>query len=143
MYDFNKNGKIVLTTYKGDQQMKLTFLGADHEVTGSCHYLNTNGKNILIDCGLEQGPDLYTNQDLSVNAAEIDFVLLTHAHIDHTGYLPRFCKQGFSGKIHCTDATFDLCQILLRDSAHLQEKDAEWANKKGFSNFKTCDFENN
>ena len=79
--------------------MKLEFIGAAHEVTGSCHYLNACGKNILIDCGLEQGPDLYENQELPVPASEIDYVLLTHAHIDHSGKIPLLCRQGFAGEI--------------------------------------------
>ena len=87
--------------------MKLEFIGAAHEVTGSCHYLNACGKNILIDCGLEQGPDLYENQELPVSAGEIDYVLLTHAHIDHSGKIPLLCRQGFAGEIITTFATSD------------------------------------
>ena len=75
--------------------MKLTFIGAAHEVTGSCHLLQACGRNILIDCGMEQGPDLYENQELPVNAGDIDYVLLTHAHIDHSGKLPLLAKEGF------------------------------------------------
>ena len=111
--------------------MKLEFIGAAHEVTGSCHYLNACGKNILIDCGLEQGPDLYENQELPVSAGEIDYVLLTHAHIDHSGKIPLLCRQGFAGEIITTFATSDLCNIMLRDSAHIQEFEAEWRNRKG------------
>ena len=77
--------------------MKLTFVGAAHEVTGSCHFLQTAGKNILIDCGMEQGPDLYENPGLPIPANEVDYVFLTHAHIDHSGMLPRLAKDGFKG----------------------------------------------
>ena len=116
---------------KGDEFMKLTFIGAAHEVTGSCHLLQACGKNILVDCGLEQGPDLYENQDIPVNAADIDYILLTHAHIDHSGKIPFLCKHGFQGEIVTTFATSDLCNIMLRDSAHIQEFEAEWRNRKG------------
>jgi len=118
---------------------KLTFFGATGNVTGSRFLLELRGKKLLIDCGLFQGPKQHRlkNWDtFPVPPAEIDKVLLTHAHIDHTGYLPRFCKAGFSGLVHCTHATHDLCHILLKDSAHLQEEDAYWANKKGFSKHK-------
>ena len=111
--------------------MKLIFIGADHEVTGSCHLVEACGKNILVDCGMEQGPDLYENQELPVGAGEIDFVLLTHAHIDHSGKIPMLCKEGFHGDIVSTFATSDLCNIMLRDSAHIQEFEAEWRNRKG------------
>lgn len=110
--------------------MKLTFIGAAHEVTGSCHLLEANGKNILVDCGMEQGPDLYENQEIPVSASEIDYVLLTHAHIDHSGLIPLLCKHGFKGEIVTTFATADLCNIMLRDSAHIQEFEAEWRNRK-------------
>lgn len=110
--------------------MKLTFIGAAHEVTGSCHLLEANGKNILIDCGMEQGPDLYENQEVPVAAGEIDYILLTHAHIDHSGLVPMMCKHGFKGDVVTTFATADLCNIMLRDSAHIQEFEAEWRNRK-------------
>ena len=97
--------------------MKLTFIGAAHEVTGSCHLLETNGKHILIDCGMEQGPDLYENQELPIAPGDIDFILLTHAHIDHSGLIPLMVKNGFKGQIVTTFATADLCDIMLRDSA--------------------------
>lgn len=115
---------------KGVEYMKLTFIGAAHEVTGSCHLLEANGKNILIDCGMEQGPDLYENQELPVAAGDIDYILLTHAHIDHSGLIPLLCKHGFKGEIITTFATADLCNIMLRDSAHIQEFEAEWRNRK-------------
>ena len=110
--------------------MKITFLGATHEVTGSCTLIEAGGKNILIDCGMEQGPDIFVNQDIPVNPGSIDCVLLTHAHIDHSGKLPLLCKNGFQGKIYATDATCNLCRIMLRDSAHIQEFEAEWRNRK-------------
>ncbi|WP_368234529.1 MBL fold metallo-hydrolase RNA specificity domain-containing protein [Anaerotruncus rubiinfantis] len=111
--------------------MKLSFLGATHEVTGSCHYLQACGKKILIDCGMQQGPDEYEHQELPVAPGEIDFVLLTHAHIDHSGRLPLLAKYGFRGPVVTTSATADLCGIMLRDSAHIQEFEAEWKNRKG------------
>lgn len=111
--------------------MKLTFIGAAHEVTGSCHFLQVAGKNILVDCGMEQGPDLYENPGLPIPENEVDYVLLTHAHIDHSGMLPKLVKNGFKGQIFATYATADLCNIMLRDSAHIQEFEAEWRNRKG------------
>lgn len=111
--------------------MKLTFIGATHEVTGSCSYLNACGKNIVIDCGMEQGPNMFENEPLPIPAGQIDHVLLTHAHIDHSGLLPLLAKNGFKGSIHSTEATADLCNIMLRDSAHIQEFEAEWHNRKG------------
>ena len=98
--------------------MKLTFIGAAHEVTGSCHYLEACGKHILIDCGLEQGPDLYENQEIPINPSMIDYILLTHAHIDHSGKIPLLVKNGFKGEIICTFATSDLCRSYL----HLQQQ---------------------
>jgi metallo-beta-lactamase family protein len=111
--------------------MKLTFLGATHEVTGSCFYLEACGKSILIDCGMEQGVDTYENQEIPVTSADIDMVLLTHAHMDHSGKLPLLYSEGFRGNIHATGATSALCNIMLRDSAHIQMAEAEWKNRKG------------
>lgn len=110
--------------------MKITFLGATHEVTGSCTLIETKGKNILIDCGMEQGADIFVNQEIPVNAGNIDCVFLTHAHIDHSGKLPLLCKNGFDGKIYATEETVNLCKIMLMDSAHIQEFEAEWRNRK-------------
>lgn len=110
--------------------MRLTFIGAAHEVTGSCFYLNACGKNILIDCGMEQGPDEYENQEIPVNPSDIDYVLLTHAHIDHSGNLPLLYARGFRGTVFTTGATHSLCDIMLRDSAHIQMFEAEWRNRK-------------
>ena len=86
---------------KGVDCMKLRFIGADHEVTGSCHLIEACGKNILVDCGMEQGPDLYENQEIPVSAGEIDYVLLTHAHMDHSGNLPALYAKRLSGADLC------------------------------------------
>ncbi len=110
--------------------MKLYFIGADHEVTGSCHVIEVNGKYIMLDCGLEQGRDVYVNEDLPVPVSEISAVLLSHAHIDHSGLLPKLVRDGFRGPIWCTDATKELCRVMLKDSAHIQEAEAEWASRK-------------
>ena len=110
--------------------MKITFLGANHEVTGSCTLLEAAGRRFLIDCGMEQGKDVYENQPIPVAPGEIDWVLATHAHIDHTGMLPLLVRNGFRGKIYATNPTVELCGIMLRDSAHIQEFEAEWKNRK-------------
>ncbi|MEY8515630.1 MBL fold metallo-hydrolase [Lachnospiraceae bacterium 29-84] len=110
--------------------MKLEFLGAAHEVTGSCHYVQMGQVNLLVDCGMEQGADLYENQEIPVNTAEIDYILITHAHIDHSGLLPLLYSHGFRGKIYATRATVELCNIMLKDSAHIQMFEAEWKNRK-------------
>ena len=111
--------------------MQLMFIGAAHEVTGSCYYLESSGKKFLVDCGMEQGPNYYENEEIPVPASEIDFVLLTHAHMDHSGLLPLLYARGFRGDIYTTYATADLCDIMLRDSAHIQMFEAEWKNRKG------------
>lgn len=110
--------------------MKLTFLGATHEVTGSCTLIEINGSYGIVDCGMEQGQDIFENQSLPVEASKLDFVLLTHAHIDHSGNLPLLYRQGYSGLIYTTAATAHLCEIMLRDCAHIQESEAEWASRK-------------
>ena len=110
--------------------MKLTFLGAAHEVTGSCTLLEACGRRILIDCGMEQGPDTYENCEMPVSAGQIDGLLLTHAHIDHSGRIPLLGAQGFNGPIYATGATCRLCDIMLQDSAHIQEFEAKWRNRK-------------
>ncbi len=110
--------------------MKLTFLGAAHEVTGSCTLLDACGKQILIDCGMEQGADIYENCELPIAPGELDAICLTHAHIDHSGKLPAMVAAGYEGPILATEATNKLCSIMLRDSAHIQEFEAEWRNRK-------------
>lgn len=110
--------------------MFIEFIGADHEVTGSCHFLELDGKHLLVDCGLEQGADVYENQELPVNPGDIDYILLTHAHIDHSGLIPLMYAKGFRGQVFTTGATKDLCDIMLRDSAHIQMFEAEWKNRK-------------
>ncbi|MBQ8596318.1 MAG: MBL fold metallo-hydrolase [Lachnospiraceae bacterium] len=110
--------------------MKLVFVGAAHEVTGSCHYLNICGKHILVDCGMEQGVNVFENSGIPVQEALIDYVLLTHAHVDHSGMIPRLVARGFRGQILTTKATSDLCSIMLRDCAHIQMQEAEWKNRK-------------
>lgn len=111
--------------------MKLHFYGADKEVTGSCHMIEAGGKKILIDCGLQQGSDEKSNNTLPFRASEIDSVVITHAHIDHSGRLPLLVKEGFSGQIYATGATCRLMNIMLLDSAHIQEQDALWQTRKG------------
>lgn len=110
--------------------IKLNFLGAAHEVTGSCTLLCVGDKRILIDCGMEQGIDTYENAVLPVLPMEIDAILLTHAHIDHSGKIPAMVASGYSGPIYSTVATYRLCEIMLRDSAHIQEQEAKWQNRK-------------
>jgi len=114
--------------------MKITFCGAAQEVTGSCHLLTLdNGYKILLDCGLYQGSDddmAQFNREWLFNPADIDCVVLSHAHIDHTGRVPKLVRDGFSGTIHCTHATRSLCSIMLLDSAKIQERDAEYYNRR-------------
>ncbi|NQV84068.1 MAG: MBL fold metallo-hydrolase [Rhodospirillales bacterium] len=119
--------------------MKLTFLGATGTVTGSKYLLEHAGRKTLVDCGLFQGLKelrLRNWESLPVDPASIDAVLLTHAHIDHSGYIPLLVKRGFKGKIYCSGATFDLCTILLPDSGYLQEAEADRANRHGYSKHK-------
>ncbi|WP_454782378.1 MBL fold metallo-hydrolase RNA specificity domain-containing protein [Legionella sp. WA2022007384] len=116
--------------------MQITFLGATGTVTGSKYLLSFNKKNILIDCGLFQGPKglrLRNWNPLPFNPELLDAIILTHAHIDHSGYLPLLVKNGFNKPIYCTYGTKDLCEILLPDSAHLQEEDARHANAHHYS----------
>jgi metallo-beta-lactamase family protein len=115
---------------------KLSFYGAAGTVTGSRFLLELDGQRLLVDCGLFQGKKqnrLRNWESFPAAPDSIDRVILTHAHIDHSGYLPRFCNAGFSGPIHCTHATNDLCKILLMDSAKIQMEDARWANKSGYT----------
>lgn len=111
--------------------MKVTFIGATHEVTGSCTLIEVNGKRILVDCGMEQGIDIFENIEIPVAPSEIDAVVVTHAHIDHSGKLPFLVAQGYKGPIYSTEATRHLCGIMLMDSAHIQEFEAQWRNRKG------------
>lgn len=116
--------------------MQLTFLGATHTVTGSKFLLSLNRRKVLIDCGLFQGLKelrLRNWASLPINPSEIDAVILTHAHIDHSGYLPLLMKNGFQGKIYSSLGTKDLCTILLPDCGHLQEEEAYYANRHGYS----------
>ncbi len=110
--------------------MKIQFIGAAHEVTGSCTLLEINGRYYLVDCGMEQGIDVFQNISLPVSAKDVEAVLITHAHIDHSGMLPRLYKEGFRGHIYATDVTSDLCNIMLKDSAHIQELEASWRTRK-------------
>lgn len=111
--------------------MKLCFYGAAHAVTGSCHCVSACGRHILIDCGLQQGRDEVDNHHLPFAPALIDYVIVTHAHIDHSGRLPLLAKQGFQGQIYASGMSCKLMDIMLRDSAHIQESDAAWENRKG------------
>lgn len=119
--------------------MRLTFHGAAGTVTGSKYLLEADGASVLIDCGLFQGIKKLRKRNWDgtpFKAGGLDAVLLTHAHLDHTGYLPRVVKEGFHGPIHCTPATAQLAELILLDSAKIQENDAAYANKKGFSKHK-------
>ena len=110
--------------------MILQFVGADHQVTGSAHYVEVCGKRMLVDYGMEQGGIAYESKGLPCNEADIDYVILTHAHVDHSGMLPKLYARGFRGQIFATKATCDLCSIMLRDCAHIQIQEAEWKNRK-------------
>ncbi len=115
------------------QKMKLTFYGATRTVTGSKYLIEANGKRILLECGMYQGRRqewIDRNTTLPFPAADVDLMLLSHAHIDHSGIIPVLTKNGFRGPIYCTDATADLCKVMLMDSAHIQEQDAEFVSKK-------------
>jgi metallo-beta-lactamase family protein len=116
--------------------MKITFLGATGTVTGSKYLVTTASRKIFVDCGLFQGLKqlrLRNREPLPVDPASIDAVVLTHAHLDHSGYLPLLVREGFRGPVYCTPATRDLCEIILRDSGYLQEEEAEYANRSGYS----------
>ncbi len=119
-----------VSTDRQEDIMKLTFIGAAHEVTGSCTLLEACGKHILIDCGMEQGNDTYQNAQLPIFPSGIDAICLTHAHIDHSGMIPALVAKGYTGPVYCTKATHRLCNIMLLDSAHIQEQEAEWRNRK-------------
>ncbi|MDD3299161.1 MAG: MBL fold metallo-hydrolase, partial [Firmicutes bacterium] len=111
--------------------MKVTFLGGAEIVTGSCFLVETGKKKFLVDCGLFQGKEEDLNEEpFDFNVNSIDFVILTHAHIDHSGRVPRLVKEGFKGPVYATKATADLCAIMLPDSGHIQEMETEWQNRK-------------
>lgn len=110
--------------------MKITFLGACHEVTGSATLVEAGGRYSLVDCGMPQGVDVFENAPLPVHPSQIESLFLTHAHVDHSGYIPLLVKKGFRGKIFATPETCDLCQIMLRDCAHIQESEAKYRNRK-------------
>ncbi len=110
--------------------MKIQFIGAAHEVTGSCTLLEINDRYYLVDCGMEQGIDVFQNVALPIPASQVDAVFLTHAHIDHSGMLPRLYKDGFRGIIYATEVTAKLADIMLKDSAHIQTSEIEWKNRK-------------
>lgn len=110
--------------------MRISFFGATHEVTGSMTLLEVNGRYMLVDCGMEQGRNVFENVALSVPPSEIRCVFLTHAHIDHSGNLPLLYKNGFRGTVYATQETCALCNVMLMDAAHIQESEAEWANRK-------------
>lgn len=110
--------------------MKLTFLGGAHTVTGSAYLLECGGKKLVVDYGMFQGKDSDLVQDLPCPAGEVDYAIITHAHVDHTGHLPLLVKQGYKGPVYATPATIDLAGILMSDSAHIQKMDTEWKNKK-------------
>ena len=118
------------------RSMKLQFLGATGTVTGSKYLLEAGGQRVLVDCGLFQGFKQLRLRNwtrLPMAVKSIDAVVLTHAHIDHSGYLPLLVKNGFLGKVWCTRSTADLCAILLPDAGHLQEEEARYANRHGYS----------
>jgi metallo-beta-lactamase family protein len=110
--------------------VKIRFLGAARQVTGSCYHLSVNGLQLLIDCGMQQGEGAENAAPFKFQPSEIDYLFLTHAHIDHSGLIPKLVKDGFNGRIVMTGATADLVTIMLYDSAHLQEREAEWKTKK-------------
>ena len=110
--------------------MKLIFIGAAHEVTGSCTYIEVGDKKGVVDYGMEQGKNLFENAELPVAPSELDFALVTHAHIDHSGMLPKLYKHGFRGSVYASGATCQLCNIMLQDSANIQMQEAEWKSRK-------------
>ena len=117
---------------KRGRNMKITFYGAARTVTGSCHMVEANGKKFLVDCGMFQGrlsEQIRNYDDFPFNINDVDFVILTHAHIDHSGRIPKLYKQGYRGVVYATSATTDLCGIMLPDSGYIQEKEIELIKK--------------
>ena len=113
--------------------MNITFYGAAQEVTGSCHMVEVAGHKFLIDCGLFQGSltdQMLNYEEFPFNIQEVEFVILTHAHIDHSGRIPKLYKAGYKNPVYCTSATRELCKIMLPDSGHIQENEIEWVNRK-------------
>src|SRR5438445_10150667 len=130
------HGRVPKSNYNMRYMPRFTFLGAAGTVTGSKYLVEANGKRLLIDCGLFQGGKELTQrnwQRLPQEPGAIDFVVLTHAHLDHTGYLPRLVSSGFRGPIFANATTQELCGLLLPDSAHLMEEDADHATRHGYS----------
>jgi len=125
--------------YNAAPMAKLTFLGAAGCVTGSKYLVEANGKRLMVDCGLFQGTTelKQRNWEPMPDAASVDWLVLTHAHLDHTGWIPRFLKEGFKGPIYSNAATRELCGVLLPDSGYLQEEDARHAQNKGYSKHNT------
>ncbi len=123
--------------------MKIRFLGAARKVTGSCYHLVTDGTQILVDCGMHQGKDAdaLNREPFHFDPAVIDYLILSHAHLDHSGLIPKLVADGFKGRILATSATAELVEIMLYDSAHIQEKDAEWLTKRSFRQGKDIKFE--
>ena len=113
--------------------MKIQFCGASTSVTGSCHLITTDNFKILLDCGQFQGSkalEAMNYEEFPFNPAEVDYMILSHAHIDHCGRIPLLVKRGFKGNIYCTDATADLVEVMLKDSGDIHEQEAEWKNIK-------------
>jgi metallo-beta-lactamase family protein len=129
---YSKLSDIIYRNRKRGDKMNLKFYGAAGCVTGSCHILKVRDKTVLLDCGLYQGKDEKErgNDAFNFNASEIDYVILSHAHIDHSGRIPLLYKQGFKGEVICTNGTMDLCSVMLSDSGHIHEMEVEWKNRK-------------
>ena len=121
--------------------MKIRFLGAARQVTGSCYHLSVNGMQFLVDCGMQQGENAKNDHPFAFQPSDIACLFVTHAHIDHSGLIPKLVKEGFRGQIITTGATAALVKIMLHDSAHIQEKEAEWRTRKALRQGKDHTFE--